>query len=190
MIFGNTKCRRAQAQFDAYVDGELKDRAWLESHVAACQDCRSRLEQVQAMALGLDGLVRQTPPEGFAERVIAAVSEQRTQVAYRPPRFRPAFGLAFAATTTLLIFAFFSFRMLTRPAQVTPEPTTAASVTAQELRADAAEYESRGNIAEALHAYHQADELENTASLDTARAYEKAGFAGEAAYRYAEIAFY
>jgi len=190
MIFGNTKCRRAQAQFDAYVDGELKDRAWFESHVAACQDCGSRLEQVQAMALGLDGLIRQAPPEGFAERVMAAVSEQRTPVAYRPARLRPVFGLAFATAAALIILAFFSFRMLTRPAQVTPEATAVASVAAQELRADAAEYESRGNIAAAFHAYRQADELENTASLDTARAYEKAGFAGEAAYRYAEIAFY
>ncbi len=188
MSLFNMQCRRARAGFSAYIDGECEDPAWLGSHIAACADCRHGFEQVQAIARGLDGLARQAAPAGFAERVMRAIGQQGAQVALRPARVRPALRVAFAtAAVALIIVAFFTFRMETPREPAARPPVTTAS--AADLRAAAAEYESQGEIGAALDAYHEADAMENTASLDTARAYEKAGFAGEAAYRYAEIAF-
>lgn len=256
MKLWRTACRRARDQFDEYVDGELEDPAWLESHLASCAACRSALEQVRSVARWLESIPRQQAPPGFAERVMAALPQGREAQAGQPasmPRRRaalaPVYGIAFATTVAaVIVTALVTFRTpppaqptriatathreptpsagqpaataiepgvsVSRPAPAAPQPSTTRrqrtpvsarrtaatmkvtqpvieeTLTAQELREAAAEYEQRGSIGEALHAYRQADEIENTASLDTARAYEMAGFAGEAIYRYAEFAFY
>jgi hypothetical protein len=60
-------------RLEAFVEGVLEagDRVIIESHILACADCQSAVEEWRALFAALDGLPHFEPATGFADRVIA-----------------------------------------------------------------------------------------------------------------------
>jgi len=81
------RCKRIVSYLNAYVDGELPEglRRLVESHLAACESCGGRLEEIQGMDVLLDGSLPVPPvPDGLAARIMAEA--QRRQLASAPKR--------------------------------------------------------------------------------------------------------
>ncbi|NOY12251.1 MAG: hypothetical protein GXP51_00710 [Deltaproteobacteria bacterium] len=68
------RCRKIISYLNAYVDGELpeRQRPIVEAHLATCESCRGRLEEIR----GIDELFQATlpvppVPDGLATRIMA-----------------------------------------------------------------------------------------------------------------------
>ncbi len=58
-----------------------EERARVVAHVSTCEECAQELERLCAAVDGLTELVRvDSPPEGFADRTVAAFGEDRAEV--------------------------------------------------------------------------------------------------------------
>ena len=75
-------CPTCEAMVDAYVDGELSasESADFERSVAACPECRRRLEMARAMS----GLLRALPTEPAPDLLRARVERELRAIAARP----------------------------------------------------------------------------------------------------------
>jgi anti-sigma factor (TIGR02949 family) len=75
-------CPTCEAMVDAYVDGELSasESADFERSLAACPDCRRRLEAARAMS----GLLRELPAEPAPDLLRARVERELRAIASRP----------------------------------------------------------------------------------------------------------
>lgn len=94
------ECAQALERMMSALDGGLPDeeRQVLEEHLAECDDCRTRWEQLQALEEVLCQAPLLSPPPGFVGRVMAGVDRRRA-------RWRTLFGsLALAAGTALVLF--------------------------------------------------------------------------------------
>jgi putative zinc finger protein len=72
-------------QLSAHLDGEVAfpESREIQSHLAACEDCRDRFEALQHTVGGIWRLERAAPPVGLATRVraeVAAASRPQTPV--------------------------------------------------------------------------------------------------------------
>ena len=75
-------CPTCEATVDAYVDGELSasESADFERSLAACPECRRRLEAARA----LSGLLRELPAEPAPDLLRARVDRELRAIASRP----------------------------------------------------------------------------------------------------------
>ena len=75
-------CPTCEAMVDAYVDGELSasESADFERSLAACPECRRRLEMARAMS----GLLRALPTEPAPDLLRARVERELRAIAARP----------------------------------------------------------------------------------------------------------
>ena len=75
-------CPTCEAMVDAYVDGELSagESADFERSLAACPDCRRRLEAARTMS----GLLRELPAEPAPDLLRARVERELRAIAGRP----------------------------------------------------------------------------------------------------------
>lgn len=67
-------------QLEAYVEGTLDDgaHAVLESHLVACDRCRTELEEWRALFTALESLPALEPSPGFADRIMGRVAVAAT----------------------------------------------------------------------------------------------------------------
>jgi len=68
------RCRKITSYLNAYADGELpvRLRRVVESHLAACESCRRRLEEILGTAELFEGTLPAPPvPDGLAARIMA-----------------------------------------------------------------------------------------------------------------------
>jgi anti-sigma factor (TIGR02949 family) len=75
-------CPTCEAMVDAYVDGELSasESADFERSLAACPECRRRLESARAMS----GLLRDMPAEPAPDLLRARIERELRAIAGRP----------------------------------------------------------------------------------------------------------
>ncbi len=67
------KCRKTISYLNAYVDGELpgRRRRAVEVHLAACESCRGRLEDIRGIVgFFQDTLIVPPVPDGLAARIM------------------------------------------------------------------------------------------------------------------------
>ena len=78
----NSKCRRIQADFLAYLDGALPEDQSLSAHLASCERCRrafARVKQSDALLQGVFAEVnRARIPESFWDGLDARLAGQET----------------------------------------------------------------------------------------------------------------
>ncbi len=94
MVKDYTDCGDVRAEFSALLDGELTqdERDGVERHLGDCAECLRELHQMQRVNHLYGDLPRVTAPEGFEERIRAAVAPKRRWLPV--PRFTlPAFHL-------------------------------------------------------------------------------------------------
>ena len=81
-------CSGVGALINRYIDGELgyAETAEFQQHLDFCPDCSLELRELGDLrgALAAWGGVRLAPPQGFADRVMAAVERQPLPGAPRP----------------------------------------------------------------------------------------------------------
>jgi len=68
------KCRKIISHLNAYVDGELPERRrrTVEAHLAGCESCQKRFEEIRDLAELFEGTLPVPPvPDGFAARIMA-----------------------------------------------------------------------------------------------------------------------
>src|SRR5215469_17482201 len=90
-------CDRPALSLSRLLDGELGlfARLRLQRHVAGCEDCAARLEELRAMQAAMrTKLTYHRAPPGLATRIAASLPREAAPAVFRP-RFRlPAFSLA------------------------------------------------------------------------------------------------
>jgi hypothetical protein len=66
-------------QLSAHLDGEVgfPESRQIDSHLAACEDCRGRYQSMKSTVSAMWGLERSTPPAGLSTRVRAEVAAAR-----------------------------------------------------------------------------------------------------------------
>jgi anti-sigma factor (TIGR02949 family) len=74
-------CARAREQIQAYLDGELEttERVAVETHLAACPDCRRLADSYRSLFTALDRSAAPEPAPGFAARVLGRVAAARAR---------------------------------------------------------------------------------------------------------------
>jgi len=81
------RCRKTTSYLNAYVDGEVPERLrrTVESHLAVCESCRGRLEEIRQVDELFQGSLPVPPvPDGFAARIMAeARRRQRAEISER-----------------------------------------------------------------------------------------------------------
>jgi anti-sigma factor RsiW len=83
------ECKEFRERVTAFVDGEAADkRSVLESHAAACRDCRLELRWAKALKAASAGRARAQAPAGLKESL---KSELRRQQASGRPLEGPSF---------------------------------------------------------------------------------------------------
>lgn len=55
-------CDRARKRLDAYIDGEMRDRTELETHLSTCPGCRAELESIRLVSLRTREAAIDMPP--------------------------------------------------------------------------------------------------------------------------------
>ena len=86
------RCRRVISHLNAYADGELtqKSRRTIRNHLAGCETCRKRLEDIHGLEAVLTGTLPVPPvPDGFTAGVLAA-AQNRIRPAAAPRRILPS----------------------------------------------------------------------------------------------------
>ena len=82
------KCRKVIFYLNAYVDGELPERRRrsVEAHLAGCESCRGRLEEIRKLTELFEGTLPDPPvPDGLAPRIMA---EARRKLLAEVPKRR------------------------------------------------------------------------------------------------------
>jgi anti-sigma factor RsiW len=115
------RCEEVVPLLGPLADGVLPDddRAWVDDHLAGCAPCRDRRAligaQGQALREALAARAAPIPLDGFADRVLARLAEQRAAPSRAPvwaremwwahrTAFTAASGLAAAACIALAFF--------------------------------------------------------------------------------------
>ncbi|MBS0541573.1 MAG: zf-HC2 domain-containing protein, partial [Proteobacteria bacterium] len=75
-------CPTCEAMVDAYVDGELSatESSAFETALAACPECRRRLDEAKAMS----GLLRELPADPAPDLLRARIERDLRAIAARP----------------------------------------------------------------------------------------------------------
>jgi trimeric autotransporter adhesin len=102
---------RARLLASAAIDEALEpaDQAWLDEHLATCEDCSAAAEDLAAIHAQLRALEFPEPPRDLWARTSAAldaasVREARSRAAARRrPSFGPLIGTAIAATAVVVV---------------------------------------------------------------------------------------
>ncbi len=87
------RCRKVISCLNAYVDGELPERqcSIVENHLATCEVCPGRLEEIRGIGELLQGTLPVPPvPDGLAARIMAEA--RRRQPTEIPGRRSPLPG--------------------------------------------------------------------------------------------------
>jgi predicted anti-sigma-YlaC factor YlaD len=90
----------------AFVDGVTDDAASIRAHVNACANCRTQVEQLQALNAMLALDVDREPSAAFDERVFAAIAAEKPSLATRL-RLRflaPVLAASVAAGVLFVVF--------------------------------------------------------------------------------------
>lgn len=84
------ECRECRVQLQAYLDGDLSRERSLAVflHVRGCAECRSELDELKRLVIGLSNLPSLEVPAGFDEAVLKAVpyDHYREMAPLRSPR--------------------------------------------------------------------------------------------------------
>ncbi len=104
-------CREWRESLGAYALGQLdlEEEAGLEAHLDGCAECRSELDQLQALVhpMSLADPARfeatPSPPPALAARVAAAIGKERIVKRRRRVRFGLALSGAAAALAAILV---------------------------------------------------------------------------------------
>ena len=88
-----------------YVDGTLSDRErqLLETHLAACEACRTEVEELTRIRKAARALPRLNPPEHLWTQIEASLRARQSTLQPRSTWWSWSGGLAMAATVLLLI---------------------------------------------------------------------------------------
>lgn len=103
-------CARARGLFGACWDDDITqgEREWLESHLASCDDCRSRYDAMARSLEAVATLPREEPAPDFTERVMARVRRASPAADHLPRaerRWVPVTAAAAAAVLVLTLVA-------------------------------------------------------------------------------------
>lgn len=115
-----TKCDETLELPSAYLDGELPaaERGELEAHLAACADCRRRLEGMRALKHAIARLPsREEPPGAVRARVQALRFGDRR----RPVRRLASWAAAAALVVAISLAALFASRRAYRSSDLAEE---------------------------------------------------------------------
>ena len=95
------RCSSARKLLSPYIEKELTkaETAIFDAHVRDCVQCRTRLEEMQALHATFSSMEKLTAPPGFATRVMARTQEDKAK---RLSLF-PVFGRLIEAGAILLI---------------------------------------------------------------------------------------
>ena len=111
-------CKEIDNLLESFVDGELTlDLSQdVRDHVAACPECRVKLELARYIADELHSLPRRACPDTFVQNVLAQVQPKRKTIRgwlrFPVSQLRPryAFGLSFVAITLVAIISLTVYR--------------------------------------------------------------------------------
>ena len=80
------ECEKYAALLDAFSEGDLfmEDMVQVQNHLMNCPDCQAYLEDLLAMRAAFPTVEDTEVPEGFADRVMAAVAEHPRAAAPAP----------------------------------------------------------------------------------------------------------
>lgn len=97
-------CDQALEHISAALDGELTGSALagLKAHLASCPDCRALYEELREIQAGLLAST-EDPPEGFHDRLMAAVAAEPMPVVKQNSRRRAWTAVAAAAAVAALV---------------------------------------------------------------------------------------
>ena len=79
------ECEKYAALLDAFSEGDLflEDMVQVQTHLMNCPGCQAYLEDLLAMRAAFPSVEDTEVPEGFADRVMAAVAEHPRAAGYR-----------------------------------------------------------------------------------------------------------
>jgi len=119
-----TEHTRAETLFSAYIDQRVTadEKAFVERHVAACADCRARLNATRAMVAALHALPVVKAPRSF---VLPREMERKPRASIF--NWYPALRLATVLAAVAFIVTFAGDLMLSRPGGATMIPMQAAA---------------------------------------------------------------
>lgn len=86
------KCGRIISYLNTYADGELteKQRLVVKNHLATCETCRRRLEEIRSLEIILrDSLPVPPEPDGLAARIMAEARKRQPASGPFKRRFPP-----------------------------------------------------------------------------------------------------
>jgi len=89
------KCRKIISYLNAYVDGELPERRrrTVEAHLAVCESCRGRVEDIRGMDELFQGTLPVPPvPDGLAARIMAEARRRQPVAIPGSPSPLPAWN--------------------------------------------------------------------------------------------------
>ena len=91
-------CEQYAAALSAFVDGELSENEKEEvlSHVEHCQNCREYLSELMIVHTMFEEMPELDAPEGFSERVLERVHEEK-RARSPPPRMAARAGRVLCA---------------------------------------------------------------------------------------------
>lgn len=102
-------CKQIAELLEAYADGELNEtqKAYVEQHVANCPQCKAVLDEYLALNAAIADCALHAP-EGFTERVTAAVQAQKAAakpqgIGVRLGKIAPWVGISVAAMLCLSV---------------------------------------------------------------------------------------
>jgi len=86
------RCRKVTSYLNAYADGELpeKQRLSVKEHLATCEACQRRLEEIRGIDVLFQGTLSVPPvPDGFAARIMAEARRRQSVVAPKRSEWNP-----------------------------------------------------------------------------------------------------
>ncbi len=89
------RCRKAVYFLNAYADGELtgKRQRLVKDHLASCQSCRMRLEEIRGLQGVLkDSLLVPPLPDGLSARIMAEARRSRSRCVSESDPLFPAWN--------------------------------------------------------------------------------------------------
>lgn len=94
------RCKKAQRQLEAYLDGELtgRKRAGLEGHLTSCAECTRALEHARRLRRVMDRGATPPLPEGFQARLMDRARQRAANRGWSDKILRP-FGWEPAMST-------------------------------------------------------------------------------------------
>lgn len=89
------RCSKAVCSLNAYADGELigKRQRLVKDHLAVCEKCRMRLEEIRCLEVVLKDSLQVPPvPEGLAVRTMAEARRRQSRLASESGPLFPAWN--------------------------------------------------------------------------------------------------